>query len=194
MARPKARLQPVTVARAADYPSYERYHAERRQVLRWLGAGGAVAATSGLLGCDAVRDLLGMEGERLSGEVACPHPPTGAGTGTGGVTEAGGLPTETEAESESESETEAGGRPTETEAGGRPTETETEAGGRPTEAEAEIERTVTPDPEESRSEPPRLSGDIAGPEHPAATEESVDARPTRTRGKIRTVNPNPPKE
>ena len=174
MARPKARLQPVTVARAADYPSYERYHAERRQVLRWLGAGGAVAATSGLLGCDAVRDLLGMEGERLSGEVACPHPPTGAGTGTGGVTEAGGLPTETEAESESE--------------------TETEAGGRPTEAEAEIERTVTPDPEESRSEPPRLSGDIAGPEHPAATEESVDARPTRTRGKIRTVNPNPPKE
>ena len=170
MARGTRKLRPVTVSREADYPSFERYHAERRQVLRWLGAGGAMAATAGLLGCDSVRDLLGLEGEeRLVGEVACPNPPV-APVATGGETE-----TETEAETETETETES--------------ESEAE-----TEAETEAESEVVPTLETTRVEPPRLSGDMPGPEHPSATEATVPTRPARTKGKMPAVNPNPPKD
>ncbi len=96
------RLRPVVDPEESDYPSYPEYQAERRAVLRWLGAGGTLAITSGLLGCDSVRDLLGISrpGGQLAGEIACPTPPpppppTGAaGEGDGTEPEAAGAGTE----------------------------------------------------------------------------------------------------
>jgi len=190
MGRDTRGLRPVHKTRDSEYPSFDEYHHGRRRVLRWLGAGGAAMATAGLVGCDPIRDVLGLAPGpgRLAGDVACPVPPqpqpqpVGAGgeTETETETEAERMaaPTETEAVTETETETET---EAETEA-----ETETERTAAPTEAETETETLIET---ESLARPEaHLRGDIAMPEPPPE-----EARPTRTRGKIRVVNPNEPK-
>ncbi|MDP7114882.1 MAG: hypothetical protein QGH45_23110 [Myxococcota bacterium] len=176
------RLHPVRSIAERDYPSYEGYRRDRRRVLRWLGAGGAALATAGLVGCDRIRDVLGMSQPQapLAGTIACPTPPQPVGAGEG---------TETETEGETETETK--------------TETETEAEGE-TETGAQ---TVTPDIE-ARPDA-HMRGDIAAPEpvavpdapvpggmaapNPVPTQTPDPARPAKTGGKIKVVNPNEPK-
>lgn len=79
------KLRPVRAARDTEYPSFRAYRDERRKVLRWLGAGGAAVAASGLLGCDTVMGALGLvqPPAQVRGKIAgpTPHqpPPTGGG-------------------------------------------------------------------------------------------------------------------
>ncbi len=54
------KLKPLKRTSELDYPEYKQYPRVRRDVLRLLAAGGAAAAASTLVGCDAVRDALGM--------------------------------------------------------------------------------------------------------------------------------------
>ena len=83
MARDPRKLRPVHEVEETRYPSYRDYRDQRRTVLRWLGAGGAAVAAGGLLGCDAVHDLLARPPIAPAGEPPIAHHPGGHPAGPG---------------------------------------------------------------------------------------------------------------
>jgi hypothetical protein len=52
--------KPVVNADEVTYPDVASFAAQRRRVLRLLAAGGAAVAAGSFVGCDAVRDGLGL--------------------------------------------------------------------------------------------------------------------------------------
>lgn len=75
------KLKPVRQTSEVEYPEYQHYPRERRDVLRLLAAGGAAAAASTMVGCDAVRDVLGMSRpeEHKMGKMVDPNAPLPTG-------------------------------------------------------------------------------------------------------------------
>ena len=67
------RLEPVRRNEAPRYPHRE----ERRRALRLLAIGGASLAAGGLLGCDTLRDVLGLSRPppHTVGKMPAVHPP-----------------------------------------------------------------------------------------------------------------------
>ncbi len=71
------KLKPVLKESDVRYPEYGDYDPARRRLIQVLIAGGAAVGTGALLGCNQVRDLLGVGPQPvpLDGEIACPKPP-----------------------------------------------------------------------------------------------------------------------
>lgn len=71
------KVKPVKQSSDVCYPEYGDYDPERRRLLRVLIAGGAAVGAGALLGCNQVREVLGVGPQpvQLDGEIACPTPP-----------------------------------------------------------------------------------------------------------------------
>ncbi len=54
------KIKPAHEARETSYPEYDDYRSDRRRLLRLLLGGGAALSMGSLLGCDRVRDVLGL--------------------------------------------------------------------------------------------------------------------------------------
>lgn len=71
------KLKPAREATDVSYPEYNDYRTDRRRLLRLLAGGGAALSMGALLGCDQVREVLGLAPQHppLAGTVAIPNPP-----------------------------------------------------------------------------------------------------------------------
>jgi hypothetical protein len=75
------KLEPVRRSAEPGYPHRE----ERRRALRLLAIGGASLAAGGLLGCDTLRDVLGLSRPHTGtvGKMPAVHPPAQPGVQPG---------------------------------------------------------------------------------------------------------------